>query len=157
MKRGLLGLVPLLFILFACQKQQLEMNYYLSLLGESEIWKLTGYEIMLTSDEIKIGNGKLIMKEKNEFITDSFSFNTYAVINGEDQRIHAGSVSGRTDIREQTTGTLEGDEHIDFDELSDIYMIVEWWNPNENNNDKERINLYQKSGKDETFLNEASF
>lgn len=64
MKRGLLGLVPLLFILFACQKQQLEMNYYLSLLGESEIWKLTGYEIMLTSDEIKIGNGKLIMKEK---------------------------------------------------------------------------------------------
>lgn len=36
-------------------------------------------------------------------------------------------------------------------------MIVEWWNPNENNNDKERINLYQKSGKDETFLNEASF
>lgn len=156
-KKILFCLLPLLFILSACHDHQTETNYSLSLLGESEAWKLTGYEIILTPNEMKIGNGRLIMKEENEYITDSFSFNTYAVFSGEDHSIHAGSVSGRADIREQTTGTLEGDQHIDFDELSDIYMIVEWWDPNENDNVQERINLYQKPENDETFLNEESF
>ncbi|MCM3397941.1 hypothetical protein [Oceanobacillus profundus] len=156
MKKVLFSLVPLLFILFACQDQQLETNYYLSLLGDSETWRLSGYEIILTPDEIKVGNGKLIMKEENKYITDSFSFDTYAVINGVDHKIHAGSVSGRADIKEQTTGTLEGGAPIDFDELSSVYMIIEWWDPNESDNVQERINLYQKPKNDETFLNEES-
>jgi len=48
-------------------------------------------------------------------------------IDGADNRIHAGSVSGRTDISEQTTGTIEGENgnRITLDEVSSIYMTVE--------------------------------
>lgn len=94
MKNTLFILISLVFILSACNNQQLETDYYLSLMGESESWELIGYEIMLTSGGMKAGNGKLIMKDENEYITDSFSFNMHAVINGVDNRIHAGSVSG---------------------------------------------------------------
>lgn len=131
-------------------------DYYLSLMGESGTWEVIGYEVMLTSGGMKAGKGKLIMKDENEYITDSFSFNMHAVINGVDNGIHAGSVSGRTDISEQTTGTIEGENgetSIKLDEVSDIYMTVEWWDPDENENVQERIDIYQKPKDGETFLN----
>lgn len=122
-------------------------------MGESEAWELIGYEIMLTSDGMKIGNGKLIMKDEVEFFTDPFSFNTYVVTNGEEDRIHGGSVAGQTDISEQTTGTIESKDglSITLDKVSEIYMTVEWWVSDEKV--KERIDLYQKRNQEYTFLN----
>lgn len=122
-------------------------------MGESQTWELIDYEIMQTSDGKKAGNGKLKMKDENNYFTDSFSFHTHAVINGVDNRIHAGSVSGRSDISEQTTGTIEGEgeNFISFDDIGNIYMIVEWWDSDENENVQERIDLYPKQESEDTF------
>ncbi|MGM8365493.1 hypothetical protein ACLIBG_08405 [Virgibacillus sp. W0181] len=147
-------LIPILFILSACSSPQSKTNYYLSLTGESETWELNGYELMFTQDGKKIGNGKLNMKEE-EYFTDFFSFNTHVVKNGVDNRIHAGSVSGRTNISEQMTGTIEGEDGkpVSFEEVSNIYMIVKWWDTDKNEDVQERIDLYEKPEKEETFLN----
>lgn len=155
MKKISCSLISLLFILSACSNQQSGTDYYLLLTGQSDNWELSGYEILLTSEGRKAGNGTLIMKEENEYFTDSFSFHTHAVINGVDNTIHAGSVSGRTDISEQTTGTIEGESEnsVKLDGVSSIYMVIEWWDSDENENVQERIDLYQRSNSDETFLN----
>ncbi|WP_240375630.1 hypothetical protein [Bacillus piscicola] len=156
MKPVLFNLIPLLFILSACSGQPAETNYYLSLPGESDTWKLTGYEMMLTEDGEKAGNGTLEMKGKEEYVTDFFSFNTHIVVNGEDTRIHGGSVSGRTDISEETTGAIEGSgmNPISLREVDHIYMIVEWWDTEQKADAQERIHLYRKPENGETFLND---
>ncbi|SES63731.1 hypothetical protein SAMN05216389_101186 [Oceanobacillus limi] len=154
MKKGLLSLFLLLFILSACNTQNVETNYYLSLNGASETWEISGYEIVITSDEMKAGNGKLFMKNHNEFFTDSFRFKTIAMIDGVETTIHSSSVTGETDISEQMTGTIEGEggNSIDVDNLSEIYMIVEWWDADKNETLNERIDLYQKPESEDTFL-----
>ena len=143
-KKVLFSLIYLLFLLSACSNQQSRTDYYLSLTGQSDNWELSGYEILLSSEGRKAGNGTLIMKEETEYFTDSFSFNTHAVINGVDSTIHAGSVSGRTDISEQTTGTIEGEgeNSITLNDVSSVYMVIEWWDSDENENVQERIVLY---------------
>ncbi|MFC2949226.1 hypothetical protein [Virgibacillus sediminis] len=153
--KKILCLIPMLFIMAACtEDESMETNYYLSLMGESDTWELTGYEMMLTSDGEKAGNGKLSMKEVDEYISDSFSFRTHAVVGREDTVIHGSSVSGRTDIAQQTTGTVEGKggNPITLDNVSNIYMTVEWWDMDKNEKVQERIELYRKPENGGTFL-----
>ncbi|MFC3039207.1 hypothetical protein ACFOGI_02960 [Virgibacillus xinjiangensis] len=147
-------LIAIILLLSACEGEQVETKYYMSLMGESDTWKLNGYEIMLTSDGEKAGNGKLSMKGVDEYVSDIFSFRTHAVIDGEDTVIHGGSVSGQTDIAQQTTGTIvgEGGKTITIDEVSSIYMMIEWWDTDENIPAQERIDLYRKPEDGETFL-----
>ncbi|OZU87121.1 hypothetical protein CIL03_18215 [Virgibacillus indicus] len=151
-----LSIVPLLFLLLiqsGCNNQETAYNYYLALKGESDNWNLNGYEIEMTQEKFKAGNGTLKMKSENEYKTDSFHFNTHAVINNEDITIHSGSDTGLgIDIAEETTGTIEAATYLNkngdpitLDEISDIYIIVEWWDRNKSKNVKERINLYRKT------------
>ncbi|RSL29919.1 hypothetical protein D7Z54_28700 [Salibacterium salarium] len=144
-------------LLSACNNQEVNNNYYLSLMGESEEWKLHGYEVEITQENFKMGNGTLNMKTKNEYATDYFHFHTHMVINEEDRTVHSGSVTGPgIDISEETTGTNEGTyldkdgESITFNDITDIYMIVEWWDPNKHEKMEERIDLYSKSKRDQT-------
>ncbi|WP_053071852.1 hypothetical protein [Ornithinibacillus contaminans] len=75
------------------------------------------------------------MKNGNEYVTDSFHFETHAIISGEDIVVHYGSESGAgTDIAKESTGAIEGKGYIDKDgnpitlsEVSNIYMVVKWW------------------------------
>jgi hypothetical protein len=99
-------------MLTACNNKEAETNYYLSLSGESEHWKLDGYEIMITPEGYKAGNGILTMKDIEKHMASFFSFDTYAVVDGEENRFHGHSVSGETNIAEQTPGTVEGEEEL---------------------------------------------
>lgn len=142
-------------MLSGCDNQQLDTNYYLSLTGKSENWELIGYEVMLTPNGIKVGNGKLVMINEERYDTDFFSFNTYVVTNGEEDRIHGGSVAGQTDISKQKTGSIEGEDGYSFElnDVSEIYMTVEWWDPDKNEDVEEKIILYQKPNNEDSFLN----
>lgn len=133
---------------------------YLSLMGESQSWNLIGYEVVITPENFKIGNGTLSRKNVNEYTADSFHFETHAVINGEDLTVHSGSASGvGIDIAEETTGAIEGETYLNEDgdpitlnDVSNIYMIVEWWDTGKSESVKERIDLYIKPDKEQTFL-----
>lgn len=153
MKELPLYVLSLLFVLSACNYQAEETTYYLSLKGASETWELTDYEINLTPEERKAGDGKLVMKDTNKYDTDSFRFNTHAVTDDADYVIHEGSVSGQIDISEQHTGSIRGanESPIPFDKISMIYMEVEWWDKARKENVQERIELYKKSEIEETF------
>lgn len=159
----LFSLVFLILLFSGCNSNEKSVidHYYLLLIGESQTWNLNGYEIMITSDSFKVGNGTLRMKNANKYISDSFQFETHAVINGEDTVVHAGSATGAgIDISKKTTGANEGGtyfkkngEPITLNEVSDIYMVVEWWDIGKNVNLKERLDLYSKNSKEKTFLN----
>ncbi|CRK84584.1 hypothetical protein [Neobacillus massiliamazoniensis] len=159
----LFSLVLLILLLSGCNSNEKSVinHYYLSLMGESQTWKLTGYEVMITPENFKAGNGTLKMKNANEYITDSFQFETHAVINGKDIVVHSGSANGAgIDIAKKTTGAIEGGVYLNkngdpitLNEVSDIYMIVEWWDIGKSANVKERIDLYSTDSKEKTFLN----
>ncbi|MFD2132421.1 hypothetical protein ACFSKI_14540 [Pseudogracilibacillus auburnensis] len=150
----------IIILLSSCTNQQREGVYFLSLMGESENWNVTGYEILITPDEFKAGHGILKMKSKQEYITNFFHFETHVVINNEDLVIHSGSTSGLDiDIAEEFIGTIEGGAYfndngkpISPNDISEIYMIVEWWDSSNHVDVKERIDLYSSPEDDETFL-----
>ncbi|WP_078380031.1 hypothetical protein [Sutcliffiella halmapala] len=156
-----LCLVLSFFVLSGCNGQKSDNNYYLLLMGESENWNLSGYEIVITPEEFKAGYGTLNMKNENEYITDSFHFVTYVVINDEDTVVHSGSETGEMNIAEKTTGAIEGKTYLNengdsikLNEISEIYVVVEWWDIGKSESVKERIDLYNKDSKEQTFLNE---
>ncbi|MFD2705742.1 hypothetical protein [Salibacterium lacus] len=151
--------VPWLFLILSlgalagCSNQEMNSNDYLLLMGESSSWKLDEYEIEMTPESFLVGNGTIHMKNENEYLTDFFHFETHAVISGEDTVIHSGSVSGsEIDITEETTGANEGAAHLNengnpvrLDDISKIYMAIEWWNTDERKNVSEEIDLYSRS------------
>lgn len=148
-----------ILVIAGCNAQKDNDNYYLSLTGESDNWNLSGYEVVITPEEFKLGNGTLTMKNHNKYTSDFFHFTTHAVINNEDRTVHSGSVSGMgIDIAEETTGTIKGGNNgaITPDKVSDIYMIVEWWDIDKEKDVKERIDLYDESEEDSTFLKKQS-
>lgn len=133
-------------------------NYYLSLIGESQTWNLTGYEVVITPESFKAGNGTLHVKNRNKTIVDSFYFETHVVINDKDLVVHTGAVtSAGKNIAEESTGAIEGDTYLNEDgtpitlkEINSIYMIIEWSDKIESV--KERVDLYIKPNKEQTFL-----
>jgi hypothetical protein len=147
------SLLMLLFILTTCGNHQAETSYYLSLQGQSDTWELSDYEVIYTSEKNETGNGKLRMKEKDNYVTDSFHFETHAVTSGKDHIIHSGSVSGKTNIAEQTTGALKGeDNHSNpLQQVENIYMIVAWWDLEEDQQMEERIDLYEGTEQEHVF------
>ncbi|WP_164669688.1 lipoprotein [Virgibacillus doumboii] len=160
MKRILISLILLLAVLSACNtedtepKKQTETNYYLSLYGESDHWKLAGYEIMMTPEGYKAGNGMLKMKDEDRQTADFLSYSVYAVVDGQENRFHGGSVSGEADITEKTTGTIEGEEEIlkEFQKIDEIYMTVTWNDDGTDGDQEEIIILYNKDKNGESFL-----
>lgn len=98
---------------------------------------------------LKVGNGTLDMKGSSEYKTDYFYFKVHAVINGDDTVIQAKKVTGsETDVSQMNIGTVEGDaplnkdgETIRIDDISDVYMTIEWKDMSQGKKIKERINL----------------
>ncbi|WP_164215539.1 hypothetical protein [Virgibacillus sp. YIM 98842] len=155
MRRTFFSFVLLLFILTACNNKEAESNYYLSLNGESEHWKLNGYEILMSPDESKAGYGTLTMKGENKHMANFFSFKVYTVVDGMENRLHSGSVSGATDIAKQTTGIIEGEggkNLTEFPEVDKIYMTVTWNDDETDGDQEEKIVLYDKEKNSESFL-----
>lgn len=161
-----IGLAPWLclvlsfFVLSGCNTQKGDNNYYLLLMGESESWNLTSYEIVITPEDFKAGYGILNMKKENEYITDSFYFETHMVIDGEDTVVHSGSATSEMNIAEKTTGAIEGATYLNengdsvtFNDISEIYVVVEWWDISKNESIKERIDLINRSKIEQSFLN----
>ncbi len=150
----------LVVLLSGCNGNEKAVSkYYLSLVGESQNWNLTGYEVVITPESFKAGNGTLHMKNGNKSIVDSFYFETHVVINDNDVVLHTGAVTGAgIDIAEESTGAIEGGTYLNEDgtpitlnEINNIYMIVEWWSKSESA--KERIDLYIKPNKEQSFFN----
>lgn len=155
MKHTLFALIFSLFIFSACQQAE-NTNYYFLFMGESESWILENYEVMITEDEIKIGNGTLMMKHVDQYETDFFSFSTYIVKNDEEERVHGGSVSGQANLVEQTTGAIEGSNSgtFAFEDVQHIYIIVEWWDMEKGEDVSEQIHLFERTVDRPSFLNE---
>src|SRR5699024_479297 len=160
MKRVFISIVLLLVVLSACNSvdsksnQETESNYYLSMSDESEHWKLSGYEIMITSEGYKAGNGILQMKDADEQKEGFLSYDVYAVVSGEESRFHGGSVSGNADINDVTTGTIDGEDELkEFPDIDEIYMTVTWNDDDKDGDQKEKIVLYNKEKNGESFLN----
>ncbi|MFD2922175.1 hypothetical protein ACFS6F_00290 [Halobacillus naozhouensis] len=127
-------------------------NSYLSLSGESESWKVKSYDIEMTPNMSRAGNGKVIMKDKTNYNTDLFSIRVHAVIDNNDKIIQGKSVTssgGKIDIAQETTGTTEITEPIPVDNINNIYMVIKWQDTNKNKTSEERINLFSKK----TFFN----
>lgn len=147
----LLVVVSLVVLLTGCTFKE-KKTEKLSLTVESETWELTGYEIVISSEQFQAGNGTLTMKGKNEYIADSFQFETFVVIDGKDEIVHSSSVSGDgINIAEQPTGAIEGDAYLNknkqpitLDDVSSIYMNVTWWDVGSSESKMERIELYSK-------------
>lgn len=162
-KKGLCIKLTILFwvilVISGCNIQQSNRMYYLLLMGESENWNLEGYEIVITPEEFSAGYGTLTLKNEAEYITDSFRFDTHVVIDGEDIVVHSGSSTGGMDISEETTGAFEGENYLNekgdpitLNDISDIYMVVEWQDNSKDKSVKEKIDLYKKSNKEKTFF-----
>jgi len=160
-KRIFYMLFLLLVVLLAgCKGNERSVsNYYLSLMGESPTWNLTGYEVVITPESFKAGNGTLYVKNGKKSIVDFFYFETHVVINDKDVVVHTGAVSSAgSDIAEESTGAIEGATYLNEDgtpitlnEINNIYMIIKWRGKSESA--KERIDLYIKPNKEQTFLN----
>lgn len=166
MKKHIKGLVPCIylmlsfFVLSGCNAQKSGNTYYLLLMGESESWNLTGYEIVITPEDFKAGFGTLKMKNVNTYMTDFFHFETHVVIESDDSVVHTGSVTGETNIAEYTTGAIAGPyinkngDFVTLEDINEIYVVVEWWDISKNESIKERIDLFNQSKKEQSFLNE---
>jgi len=165
MKKYIKSLVPWIylmlsfFVLSGCNAQKGGNNYYLLLMGESESWNLTGYEIVITPEDFKAGFGILNMKNVNEYITDYFHFEAHVVIDSDDSVVHTDSATGEMNIAEYTTGAIGGPylnkngESVTLKDINEIYVVVEWWDISKNESIKERIDLFNKSKKEQSFLN----
>lgn len=161
MKRILISMILLLIVLSGCNTEgtesdkKAETNYYISLSDESEHWKLNGYEIKMTPEGYKAGNGILKMKNENKQNEGFLSYDVYAVVSGEEERFHGGSVSGDADITEIPIGTIDGEEGNlkDFSEFDEIYMTVTWNNEDTDGDQEEKMVLYNKDKNGETILN----
>jgi len=148
-------LVFVFFILSACGNADMNKpntepkTKEVTLMGESENWVANSYQISLTPDVLKVGNGTLDMKSGSEYKTEYLHLEVHAVINGEDTLVQTKTVTGsETDISQVNTGTIEGDapinkdgEKIKMEDISDIYMTIEWEDMTKGKKVKERMDL----------------
>lgn len=125
---------------------------HLSLNGESENWIVNSYEITITKDSLKAGEGTLMMKSKIK--SDYLHIKVHAVINDEDQVIQEKALTvtgGNQDIAKIQTGSIEGSyfnkegEAINLDDIKNIYMVVEWRDPGSGDIVEEKIELHESA------------
>jgi|SRR5699024_2910758 len=153
-------MVLLLILLSACNTEYIksnnktETNYYLSLGDEGDNWEIDGYEIMMTPEGYKAGNGILKRKGEDKEIEGFLSYDVYADVGGEKNRFHGGSVSEDTNITELATGTIDSEEENlkEFPQIDEIYMTVTWNDDGTDGDQKEKIILYDKNKNNEPFV-----
>ncbi|MCM3629342.1 hypothetical protein M3194_18520 [Paenibacillus glycanilyticus] len=148
-----LCLVLFIVVLSGCyNNDKSTINSYLSLMGESETWKVEQYKISITSEILKAGDGILKIKDKNQYTTDFFDLEVHAVMDYDDRVIQKKTITGSENLTEVTTGTIEGGTYLDKDgkalvseNISEVYMIIEWQNMNKGKRVIERIDLFKRS------------
>lgn len=147
-----LSLVLFIVLISACNRNdQSEVNSYLSLMGESETWKVEQYKMSLTPETLEAGNGILKTKDKIQY-NNYFNLEVHAVIDNDDKVIQEKKITGSGNLTEVTTGTVEGGTYLDkdgeaivVDNISEVYMIIEWQDMNKGKRIKERIDLFKRS------------
>ncbi len=125
-------------------------DYYLSLMGESQHWRVKGYEIELTEDSFSAGNGFLDMKNEDSFMTNSFDVEVRAVIGNVDQIIQKVDRSGKTiNIAVENTGKIKGSSYLDqqgnpitLKDIKEVYLVLKWHDFKKKKDLQERIELY---------------
>lgn len=127
-----------------------ENNYSLLLEGESQNWKLEAYEVTISPEVRKVGNGTLTMKTNSGYKTDYLSLEIHTVIDGQDKVVHQKQVAGETDIVQTKTGAIEGNVFLDksgkpieLETVNDIYIVIKWRDRKENETVTEEIDLFQ--------------
>ncbi|KHE71473.1 hypothetical protein [Halobacillus sp. BBL2006] len=136
-------------ILTGCgEKGNIENHFHLSLNGESEHWEVENYEVKCTPHSFKAGDGKVTFKSNETMSSDYYKIDVHAVIGEEDKVVQAKSVSGETNLEIIETGHTNGDtyvnrdgEPITFNEVSRIYMVIEWRDHEKRKMMKETIDL----------------
>lgn len=126
-------------------------DYYLSLMGEGQHWRVKGYEIEITGDSFMAGNGFLDMKNEDSYMTDSFDIEVRAVIDNIDQVIQKSDRKGETiNIAAENTGEIMEDRYVDqegnpitLEDIKKVYLVLKWHDLEKKKNLQERINLYQ--------------
>ncbi|WP_161628830.1 hypothetical protein [Thalassobacillus devorans] len=146
----------LLFILLlsGCKDSSEEIqqsHIQFALDGESEHWEIESYELLYDGKRYEAGNGKITMKNTDEYVSDFFSISIQVVIDGESEKIQSQSVSGGDmDIGEHQIGTINGNrtdsnEAIHKEDIDQIYATVIWRDNEEKKDVKETIILYKSS------------
>ncbi|SEA26760.1 hypothetical protein SAMN05421743_103356 [Thalassobacillus cyri] len=148
-----LYLFMLIFLLVGCSDSREDAQpyqFHLVLSGESEHWEIEGYELQYDEKRYKSGNGKLAMKNIEEYVSDYLSMRIQVVTHGKDKRIQSYSVSGSDmNIVNHQIGTIEGikmdsDEVIKKEDIDQIYATIIWRESQEKKDLKERILLYER-------------
>ncbi|MEI2356694.1 hypothetical protein [Mesobacillus zeae] len=154
------GLVLFILLLSGCNSNEKSVidHYYLSLSGESENWEVKSYKLELSPDVFNVGNGTITMKNQTMYTTDFIDIKVHAIINNENEVIQSKKIIGdNTEINKMTIGAIEGKvEFVDkngipitLENISDIYIEIEWQAVNEKQRMQEKIDIYNK----ETFFN----
>ncbi|MGP4072904.1 hypothetical protein ACTWQB_10160 [Piscibacillus sp. B03] len=153
----IIGLIFIVSFLVSCENSEevIKNSYYLSLSGESKNWEVNSYEVVIMPDTFSAGNGKLTMKNDKEVTSHFFSIKVHAVINGRDEVVQGKSVTvtgGEENIAQTSIGTIEGGTYfkengdpITLKDVSDIYMIIQWQDGNQDM--EERVDLYNPGDK----------
>ena len=153
MKKIIFLLVSLLLLLAGCVEYR-TTSFMFS--GENENWTLSNYKIEIKNKELHISGGQLNMNDEDEFYSNHFSYEIHMVINGEDRIIQSETVTGdEINIVEQIIGIKEGEKILNKNgdairpnDIHQIYMIIEWYDPNEEEILEERFYLYDRKNKD---------
>lgn len=150
----IIGLILLSLLLASCNDSEKVINdhYYLTLSGESESWEVDSYKVIINPDTFSAGNGTLSMKDKNEFNSNFLDIKVHATINNQDRVVQGKSVTVTGDeqnIAQTSIGAVEGGtyfkengEPITLEDISDLYMIIQWQDGNKEM--EERIDLYNQ-------------
>jgi hypothetical protein len=98
------------------------------------------------------------MKKQTKYTTDFIDIKVHAIIENEDTVLQAKRIKGNnTEINRMSMGASKGvdvfldknGKPITLENISDIYMEIEWQDVNEKQRMKEKIDLFNK----ETFFN----
>ena len=140
-----------LFIVAGCIDDNENLkDYYLSLVGEGQHWRVKGYEIEISKDSFIAGNGFLDMKNVDSFMTNSFDIEVRAVIGDVDQVIQKIDRTGEIiNIAVENTGKIKGDSYVDqegnpitLEDIKKVYLVLKWHDLDKKKNLRERIDLY---------------
>lgn len=159
MKKLLIALSVFAFMLIGCSGEenveQVELEKHKEehsstnvFNGESNTWELNNYEISFSTDLTEVGNGIISMKNDNNYLSDYLSYKVYATIDGKEEVLqkHVSTGEAVNEISTINLGSVSGmpltksnGDMISFDDLSNIYMVINW---NDSNGDYLEEKIY---------------
>lgn len=129
----LTNVATLLF--FSTQSSKTNNYYYLKLENETKSWKLSNFEIIITPEKIKVGNGKIYYLGNLNDIEDAtfFDYKLYVDNLGGKQMIQNKTIAGPPiyDAGFIETGSIESlliknENKINIGNFKNIYAVIKW-------------------------------